>query len=154
MKKRYTSLVVAFVGILIVSGCKKSENEIDTTTKLLIASPWKGVKIEWRLTEAGNWILRPDATGGSSLNETVTFFENGSYVSEYSGTGRPGTWQLSPDKTRVTIVRSSGTTSTFTISTLTSTTLQLSRPLEDEYTVSYNPFTLTSYDMEMATFAH
>lgn len=77
MKNLFTFLLIFSTAVLLTA-CKKSDSK-DNATNFLTTAPWKATKVEWKATVSGNWIAKPGTSGGGT-SETVTFFDNGSYV--------------------------------------------------------------------------
>lgn len=144
---------LTFAALLALASCGKKDDAAPSasgTAGLLTASPWKLEKTEWRQTDGGKWVAQ------ASAQQTLSFFGNNTYSSGGSATSS-GTWQLSGDNARLTIYNgSSGRSATLAIEALTASTLQLTTPLTDTYTVSSGGGgpAYVYYDEERATYGH
>ena len=142
---------IALLALAGIAGCKKSGDASAATANLLTSAPWQRTKVEWQTT-AGAWVDRSTSYSDLPISAgTVTFSDNGTYL--LLG-GKVGTWKLSDDKTQLSILTSAGASSTITVAALTGTGLQLTIPLTNEYTVTYNPYVMTNYVIERDTYAH
>ena len=150
-KATLVSCTIVLLTLAGAAGCKKSGDSSASTANLLTSAPWQRTKVEWQTT-AGAWVDRGTSYSDLPISAgTVTFADNGTYL--LLG-GKYGTWKLSDDKTQLSILTSGGAASTIAVATLTGAGLQLTVPLTNEYTVTYNPYVMTSYTTERDTYTH
>lgn len=143
--------IFALVAMLFTMSCKKGDSGTtgkNSPAKLLTSATWKESKIEWQSTD-GVWSTHE--MDGLDKASTITFFENNTFSSfdgEYTGTG---TWKLSGDNTQITVYNTNGASGTISVSVLTSTTLQMALPLNEE---SFTGGVYTRYNAERLTYTH
>jgi hypothetical protein len=159
MKTNIKHFLLAMVAMATFSltACKKTD-QAKTTTNFLTTTPWKAGVTDWKTTD-GAWVA-PASFANIDFYPGIilTFFANGGYTLEYNGSGGSGVWTLSADNKSLTLVNSGGSSSTFTVATLTSGTLQLTTELDPKatYTIQYtaNNMVFTYYNTQRATFTH
>jgi hypothetical protein len=110
----------------------------------------------WK-TRDGRWVAPPSYAGFPYYpGQTVTYFDGGAY--SVSPSGAAGTWLLSADGRTLTLFRSSGSSRTLAVSSLTSSTLQFyDTDNSKDYTVENQgtpDVTYTYYDAERTTLSH
>ncbi len=152
MKK--TVLLLWSCMLIVTAGCKKGTNgsSSDNTVKLLTSTSWQKKTVEWQTT-AGAWISPAPQNALVVASSTLTFFDNNTYLGVG---GISGTWKLSSDNSQISVVTSNGKSSTMNVATLTSSSLQLTCPLDNTYyTITYTPtYSITYYTTERDTFTH
>lgn len=144
------SMILAWVAVSCIagSGCKK-DSTATSNAKLLTSAPWKQTKDEWQQTVSGAWVDQVAAGKAVLSTAVLTFFDNNTW--SING-GAYGTWQLSGNDTQLTMLGSTGTS--VTVATINSTTLQLTGPQTNEYTVTMNPYVITYYSTERDSYSH
>jgi hypothetical protein len=152
----FLTIAAACMAAALSGACKKADSGKQQTNHLTSAS-WKAPKSEWRTT-GGTWASPPSwasQTGG--YPPTITFLDNGTYTTG-STSGSSGSWQLSADGRQLVLIGSNGSSMTATIDAMTTTTLQLSKPMDPQktYTIegSSPNYKYTYYDTERTTFSH
>jgi hypothetical protein len=150
-------LAMLAAATILVSACKKSAGE-KAQASLLTASPWTVRTYEWRTT-AGAWGASASwANPYFYPDHVLAFADNGTFTDSKGGSGvaASGTWLLSGDRKKLTIVWHSGSTRVIDVSSLTGRAMEFSGTL-DEYTVGSGAdgtYTYTYYDAWRITLSH